>query len=115
MGRRGVLEPRHVVEVDGGAHIGRARRDRERDAYLASYGVGVLRVKAWQVEVSSQGCSCASARPCLVRGGEREGAEGVEADAVDVGPVLVADEREDLVACEREGVLEDDGGAVRPR
>ena len=52
--------------------------------------------------------------PCLVRGREREGAEGVEADAVDVGPVLVADTKEDLVACEGESVLEDDGGVVWP-
>jgi len=43
-------EPRLVVEVDGASHVGRERRDRERDAYLASYGVRVLRVKAWQVE-----------------------------------------------------------------
>ena len=43
-------EPRLVVEVDGASHVGRERRDRERDAYLASYGVRVLRVKAWHVE-----------------------------------------------------------------
>ena len=43
-------EPRLVVEVDGASHLGRERRDRERDAYLASYGVRVLRVQAWHVE-----------------------------------------------------------------
>jgi very-short-patch-repair endonuclease len=43
-------EPRLVVEVDGTSHVGREWRDRERDAYLARYGVQVLRVKAWHVE-----------------------------------------------------------------
>ena len=43
-------EPRLAVEVDGAAHIGRQRQDRQRDAYLASYGVRVVRVKAWHVE-----------------------------------------------------------------
>ena len=43
-------EPRLAVEVDGAAHIGRERHDRERDAYLASHRVRVLRVKAWHVE-----------------------------------------------------------------
>ena len=43
-------EPRLAVEVDGASHVGLERRDRERDAYLASYGVRVLRVKAWHVE-----------------------------------------------------------------
>jgi hypothetical protein len=61
-------EPRLAVEVDGAAHVGRERRDRERDAYLARYGVRVLRVKAWHVERELPRCSCASAR----RSGERE-------------------------------------------
>ena len=43
-------EPRLAVELDGAAHIGRERHDRERDAYLASHRVRVLRVKAWHVE-----------------------------------------------------------------
>ena len=43
-------EPRLAVELDGASHVGLERRDRERDAYLASYGVRVLRVKAWHVE-----------------------------------------------------------------
>ena len=43
-------EVRLAVEVDGAAHVGREVRDRARDAYLAGYGVRVLRVKAWHVE-----------------------------------------------------------------
>ena len=43
-------EPRLAVELDGASHVGLERRDRERDGYLASYGVRVLRVKAWHVE-----------------------------------------------------------------
>ena len=43
-------EVRLAVEVDGGSHRGREARDRERDAYLAAYGVRTLRVSAWAVE-----------------------------------------------------------------
>ena len=43
-------EVRLAVEVDGGSHRGREARDRDRDAYLAAYGVRTLRVSASDVE-----------------------------------------------------------------
>ena len=36
-------EVRLVVEIDGGAHIGKAERDAQRTSILASYGYHVIR------------------------------------------------------------------------
>lgn len=40
-----VLDKNLVIELDGNSHIGREEYDRTRDAFIASYGVAVLRFR----------------------------------------------------------------------
>jgi very-short-patch-repair endonuclease len=55
---------RLIIETDGAAHEQRQSRDQQRDAYMQSLGLKVVRFRATEILTDPEGTADAVMRPC---------------------------------------------------
>ena len=79
-----------VVEVDGSSHFeaDAIEYDHERDAYMRTLGLDVLRFTAREVEMNPAGVCLAIHSQCRIRAQSVEGAEWVQADLLQPGDLV---------------------------